>query len=230
MGLSGYSLIVIKVGTNSIMSEGGINKAFLTQLICEVSSLIRKGKKVVIVTSGAIGLGKRKIAFDSAGSATIKEQQGLAAIGQLALMGEYAKRFESVGLECAQILLSQRDLMDEACLANIQGAFDFLLERNIAAVVNENDVVATEELRRNGAFSDNDELAALLSRRLGAGLLVMLTSKNGLIGKDGTVLKTFSRAGELCAMEKSSKDGRGGIGSKLESIAKAKGTFCPAHR
>jgi glutamate 5-kinase len=188
--------------------------------------LVKKGKKVVIVTSGAIGLGKRKIAFDSAKNASIKEQQGLAAIGQAALMREYAKRFESIGMECAQILLSQRDLMDKNCLANIRGTFEFLFEKNIVAVVNENDVVATDELRRNGAFSDNDALAALLAKQLGANLLIMLTSKNGLIGKDRTVLKTFSCIDELGIIKKNSKDGRGGIGSKLESIAKARTCGC----
>jgi len=228
-----HNLIVIKVGTNSIMTESNLNKAFLTELVSEVASLIRNGKRVIIVTSGAIGLGKRRIGFVSGTSTSIKaqqtsikEQQGLAAIGQLVLIGEYAKRFELVGLECAQILLSQRDLMDKNCLTNIQNTFDFLFEHGIVAIVNENDVVATEELRQNGAFSDNDALAALLSKQLGANLLVMLTSKNGLIGKDGKILEKFNHVDELCVMKKNSSDGRGGIDSKLASIEKVRSCGC----
>ena len=220
-----HNLIIIKIGTNVLLSDEGLNKVFLTLLISETASLIRLGKKVILVTSGAVGFGKRILSFAGEKPYSIKTQQGLAAVGQVALMGEYAKRFEAVGLECAQILLSQQDLKDFACFANIKNTFDFLLQHNIIAIVNENDVVATEELRQNGVFSDNDALSVLLAKQLHADLLVFLTSKNGLIGKNGEILTHFTCAEELCKME-SSNDGRGGIDSKLQAIFDARSFGC----
>ncbi len=224
--LKDKNFFIIKVGTNSIMQGADINRAFLTELVYEVAMLAKDGKKVVIVTSGAVGLGKRKLSFASSKNLSIVEQQGLAAIGQMALMKEYMTRFDSLGVECAQVLISQHDFKNESCRANIKNTFAFLMENNVVAIVNENDVVATEELKQNGVFSDNDALAALLAKQLNADLLVMLTSKNGLIGKDGAVLKLFESKNQLLKMKKNSNDGRGGIDSKLESIEKAISCGC----
>lgn len=221
MDLGKYSLIVIKVGTNAIMDEDGIKKAFLTSLVGEVNSLLSLGKRVVIVSSGAIGFGKKKINFSQT-KADIKAQQGLAAVGQIGLMNEYLKRFEAVGIEGAQVLLSQHDLLNASCIGNIKNTFDFLLANKIVPIVNENDVVATEELRTNGVFSDNDALAALLARQLGADLLVMLTTKNGLVARDGSIIKTLTDTNEICPMGTTSRDGRGGIYSKINAINSAK--------
>jgi glutamate 5-kinase len=246
MDLGKYSLVIIKVGTNSIMDESGLKKAFLTELAGEVNSLSRMGKRIVIVSSGAIGLGKKKISFT--GKATsIKEQQGLAAIGQVSLMKEYLKRLESFGLEGAQVLLSQQDLLNKECFENIKNTFDFLFENKIIPIVNENDVVATAELRTNGVFSDNDALASLLAKQIHANLLVMLTTKNGLIARDGSVIPLLHDTSTICPMGETSRDGRGGIYSKINAIntagcdvfisgpdtfkgfteGKAKGTFIP---
>ncbi|MFA5126151.1 MAG: glutamate 5-kinase [archaeon] len=225
MDISKYDLIIIKVGTNSVMDENGVKNEFLTQLVFEIKSLLEVGKKVVIVTSGAIGFGKRKIGFGKK-TANIKEQQGLAAIGQINLMSEYLKRFDNIGICGAQILVSQHDLMNKHCFDNIKNTFDFLFEHKIVPIVNENDVVATEELRINGSFSDNDELAALLAKQIHADLLVMITTKNGLISRDGSVVKNLSDFSMVCPMGETSKDGRGGIYSKLSSIQTATKSGC----
>lgn len=218
--LDNSNIILIKVGTNVLMDSTQLNKKFLTELVYEVSLLMNSKKKVVIVTSGAIGLGKRKINFFEETN-NIKSQQGLAAIGQVHLMDEYKKRFESLGIECGQVLLSQRDFNDSECVKNIRNTFDFLFEQRVVPIVNENDVVATEELRKNGAFSDNDSLSVLLANKLETKLLVMLTTKNGLIGKDGKILAELKNQEDLMQMEKNSSDGRGGIDSKLKSIFEA---------
>jgi glutamate 5-kinase len=223
MDVSKYKLVVIKIGTNTIIDEHGLRRPFLTEIVSEVTSLLSKGKKVVIVTSGAIGMGKRKLFIEPK---TVAQQQGLAAIGQTELMNEYMKRFESMGLTCAQLLLSQRDLMEKECLSNLHNTLNFLFEHHSVPIVNENDVVATEELRKEGFFSDNDALSALLSKQINADLLVMLTSKNGLIARDGSVLQNFSNLGQLCQMGESSKDGRGGINSKIKAIQTANAAKC----
>jgi glutamate 5-kinase len=204
------------------MSSTQLNKKFLTELTYEISLLLNSGKNVVIVTSGAVGLGKRKINFQGEKPFSIKTQQGLAAIGQIHLMKEYRTRFDSLGIECAQVLLSQRDFTDSDCVKNIKNTFDFLFEQKVVPIVNENDVVATEELRKNGAFTDNDSLSVLLANHLKAELIVMLTTKNGLIGKDGRILQEMTCVEELMQMEKNSSDGRGGIDSKLEAIFTAR--------
>jgi len=209
-----YDFVIIKVGTNTIIKNSGVNKEFLTQLVLEVGELTKQGKKVVIVSSGAVGLGRKAINFTPI---DVKGQQGLAAIGQVLLVEEYRKRFSNIGLEVAQVLLSQSDLLTAECFNNIRNAFDFLFEHKVIPIVNENDVVATEELRKNGSFSDNDALASMLATKLKANLLVMLTEKGGLIGKSGEVLEEFVCIEDLATLV-DSKGGRGGIDSKLKAI------------
>jgi len=226
MDIAKYSLIAIKIGTNAIMREGVLDNEFLDALIKEVSLLSKAKKKVVLISSGAVGMGKKKINYLASAKTTIKEQQGLAAIGQIELMNEYLGRFEGAGLVGAQVLVSQHDFLNKQCLANIKSTFDFLLEKKVIPVVNENDVVATEELRINGVFSDNDALAALLAKQIGANLLVFITAKGGLIGKDGEIIDTLTKMEQVCVLNEKSKDGRGGIDSKLASIKTSLSTGC----
>lgn len=212
--LNNYESVLIKIGTNTIIKNEEIDKEFLTNLVLEVNELTKFGKKVCIISSGAIGLGKKAINFNPT---IVKEQQGLAAIGQIKLMQEYQKRFESIGLEVGQILLSQQDLLNKECFDNIKNAFDFLFEHKIIPIVNENDVVATEELRKNGSFSDNDALASLLAIKINADLLIIITEKGGLVGKNGEIIKEFHNNTELANLE-NTNGGRGGIESKLKAI------------
>jgi glutamate 5-kinase len=205
------------------MGDSGLKKDFFSVLISEVVKLIKEGKKVVIVSSGAIGLGKRKLNLVPK---SIVEQQGLAAIGQVALMDEYVTRFELEGIEAAQILVSQHDLLNKACLNNLENTLDFLFSHKVVPVVNENDVVAIEELRKDGMFSDNDALAALLAKQIGADLLVMLTSKSGLVARSGEIISELNDFNSVCDMGRSSRDGRGGINSKLASIKTAVSSKC----
>ena len=223
MDVNDYGLIVIKVGTNVLMDENSLNKAFLSELVSEINSLVIKGKKVVVVTSGAIGFGKKKICSQGK---EIFEQQGLAAIGQPMLMLEYYSRFENYGLNAAQVLLSQHDLLNKECAKNIKNTFDFFFENKVIAIVNENDVVATQELRKNGVFSDNDTLAALLSEKINANLLVMLTAKNGIIGGDGKIIEELADFGSVKKISESSSGGRGGIETKLSAIKLATSSGC----
>lgn len=215
MDVSSYDLVIIKIGTNSIIKENELDKDFLHELTHEVNILKKKNKKVVIVTSGAIGIAKTKLKIQPK---NIKEQQGLSAIGQLMLMQEYVKRFELIGLNAAQILVSQRDLMDKNCLENIKNTFDFLFEQNVVPIVNENDVVSTEELQRNGSFSDNDVLSAILARQLKANLLVLITEKGGLMDEGGKIISKLSDTSKIKDLGTKTVSGRGGIKTKLNAI------------
>jgi len=226
MNISGYSLVVVKIGTNAIMREGVLDEKFLDAAIKEVALLINAGKRVIIISSGAVGLGKKRINFLSEDKITIKQQQGLAAIGQIDLMNEYLSRFKRAGIVGAQVLVSQHDFSNKQCLANIKSTFDFLLERGVVPIVNENDVVATEELRVNGIFSDNDALASLLAKQVKANLLVFITQKGGLIGKKGEIIDTLTNMEQVCVLNEKSMDGRGGINSKLLAISTAQGAGC----
>ncbi len=219
MDISGYDLLVIKIGTNSIIKGNELDKDFLQELTREVNILKKKNKKVVIVTSGAIGIAKLKLGIVPK---NIKEQQGLSAIGQLMLMQEYSKRFELIGLTLAQVLVSQRDLMDKNCLENIKNTFDFLFEQNIVPIVNENDVVSTEELQKNGSFSDNDVLSAILAKQLKANLLVLVTEKGGLMDEEGKIIPFLKDTSSIKDLGTKTSSGRGGIATKLNAINIAK--------
>ncbi|MGI6589854.1 MAG: hypothetical protein ACOX1V_04305 [Candidatus Iainarchaeum sp.] len=215
MDIDNYNLIVIKIGTNSIIKDNEINKYFFQELVREVNFLKEKNKKIVIVTSGAIGIAKTKLKIQPK---NIKEQQGLSAIGQLMLMKEYLNRFELIGINVAQVLVSQRDLMDKNCLENIKNTFDFLFEQNIVPIVNENDVVSTEELQKNGSFSDNDVLSAILTKQLGANLLVMITEKGGIFDESGKIISFLNDTNLVKDLGTKSILGRGGIRTKLNAI------------
>lgn len=215
MDISNYDLMIIKIGTNSIIKENELDKDFLQELTREVNILKKKNKRVVIVSSGAIGIAKLKLGIVPK---NIKEQQGLSAIGQLMLMQEYSKRFELIGLTTAQVLVSQRDLMDKDCLENIKNTFDFLFEQNVVPIVNENDVVSTEELQRNGSFSDNDVLSAILAKQLKANLLVLITEKGGLLDENGKIISHLKDTSMIKDLGTKTVSGRGGIKTKLNAI------------
>ncbi|MDD3159809.1 MAG: hypothetical protein PHQ98_02485, partial [Candidatus ainarchaeum sp.] len=156
----------------------------------------------------------------------IIKQQGLAAIGQVELMREYISRFDLFGIICAQILISQNDLNNKLGLENIKHTINFLFENNVVPIINENDVVAIDELRKDGVFSDNDILSALIAEKLNANLLVFLTTKNGIIGKDGEIISDLSDANQICKMGQTSTGGRGGIFTKLSALSIANKSGC----
>lgn len=217
MNIDNYNLIVIKVGTNTIINNNQINKSFLTNLTSEVFELLKKNKKVIIVSSGAIGFGRKKI--DCEGK-TISEQQGLAAVGQIGLMKEYVKRFELFEIKPAQILISQKDLSELDSLENLKNTLNFLFSKNIVPIVNENDVVATKELRQNGHFSDNDALASILAEKIKADLLVFITQSEGILDSKNKIINEVKNLEEIEIFSTKSPLGRGGMESKINAIKK----------
>ncbi len=173
--------IAIKIGTNTLSKGGGIDGLFIRSIAGQVSELVKGGREVVIVTSGAIGMGagKLKINITSAG---IQMRQACAAVGQPLLMSEYRKAFDKFGLACAQVLLTAEVLNHRQTYLNLKNSIETLLKLGVVPVLNENDCVATDEI--GTAFGDNDKLSALVASKLDADVLIILTDIDALYDKD----------------------------------------------
>lgn len=168
--------IVIKIGTSTLTHKSGnINIRRVEHLVKIISDLKNSGKDIVLVSSGAVGVGMGKLGLDNKPK-TIAKKQALAAIGQCELMYLYDKMFGEYNHNVAQVLLTNDVVGENADVSNIYNTFEQLLKYNVIPIVNENDTVSTEELE----FGDNDTLSAVVSSIIGADLLVILTDIDGL--------------------------------------------------
>ncbi|MCB9727608.1 MAG: glutamate 5-kinase [Deltaproteobacteria bacterium] len=165
--------VVVKLGSALVVSES------LGRLIDEMQAVRRGGVEVVIVTSGAVAAGMARLGL-GARPAALAEVQALAALGQAALMARYNEGFGRYDTACAQILLTHEDLSHRGHFMNIRHAMEAALRMGFVPVVNENDTVATEELR----FGDNDRLAAAISVVVGADLVILLSDVDALYDRD----------------------------------------------
>ncbi len=173
--------IVIKVGTSTVTHPNGKpNIMLIERLVRVISNLVNQGRHVVLVTSGAIGVGRAKMG-QAHKPASIPEKQALAAIGQVSLMYIYSKLFSEYGQTAAQVLLT-RDVLDNGVREqNTINTFNtLLLQYNSIPIVNENDTVSTEQIE----FGDNDTLSAMVAALIKADLLILLSDINGLYDKD----------------------------------------------
>ncbi|MCL2060084.1 MAG: glutamate 5-kinase [Oscillospiraceae bacterium] len=173
--------VVVKVGTSTLTHENGRANLRRIDHLCRVLSGVHNaGKDVVLVTSGAIGVGMGRLKIGSRPSATA-ERQAIAAVGQCELMQIYSKIFAEYGHIIGQILLTRDVVMQEHSRANVVNTFETLLQMGIIPVVNENDSVTTEELedRYKNGFGDNDTLSAIVATLVRADLLIMLSDKDG---------------------------------------------------
>lgn len=172
--------VVVKVGSSTITHENGrLHFARLERLCRAVADLMNDGRQVILVTSGAIATGTGKLGLDAPPN-EIGAKQALAAIGQGTLMGTYERLMGECGLTIAQVLLTRDDLRAATRRQNCLRTLLRLLEWRVLPVVNENDTVATEEIK----FGDNDTLSALVAELVGADLLVILTDTDGLYTAD----------------------------------------------
>jgi glutamate 5-kinase len=178
--LSQIKRVVIKVGTTTLTHRNGkLNLYRLEQLTRQLADLQNQGKEVVIVTSGAVGVGKGRLGLTQK-PASIVERQALAAIGQGLLMQVYEKLFAEYGLTVAQILLTRSDVSDRKRYLNARNTILTLLDYRVIPVINENDTVATEELK----IGENDTLSALVTGLIDAELLILLSDIDGLYTGD----------------------------------------------
>ncbi len=173
--------IVIKIGTNTLSKDGAVDSGLIRRIAAEIAKLHSSGKKVIIVTSGAIGLGAMKLKLAEHPCA-INMRQACAAIGQPILMQEYSKAFAKFNITVAQALITADVLNNRKTYLNLRNSIDTLLKIGVIPVVNENDNVSTEEI--GSTFGDNDTLSALVASKIDADLLIMLTDIDALYDKD----------------------------------------------
>ncbi len=175
-----YKTIVVKVGTSTITyPNGNLNLKMIDRLSWMISDIKNRGKNVVLVSSGAIGVGSKRLGFEKRPDTT-KQKQAAAAVGQAILMQIYQNFFNTYTQTVAQILLTKTDFEQEIRRINTENTFSELLSRGIVPIVNANDTTSTFEI----GFSDNDRLAANVAVLLKADLLILLTDIDALYDKD----------------------------------------------
>ena len=168
--------IVVKVGSAVLTSKDGLDLSVMENLARDISLLIKSGKEVILVSSGAVAAGKKRLGLQINRTLELKEKQGAAAVGQSSLMRFYEDIFDRLGYKVAQVLLTHDDLSNRNRYLNVRNTILALLEWKIIPVINENDTVSVEELR----FGDNDTLGALITNLIEADLFVCLTDVDGL--------------------------------------------------
>ena len=180
--------IVVKVGTSTLTdAQGRLDETFLPQLAGQLCDLMDEGRRVVLVTSGAVRAGVEQLGW-SQRPRSVPLKQAAAAVGQGRLMASYARAFGERSRPVAQVLLTRQLAEDRTSYVNAQNTLRTLLQHHVVPIINENDTVAVEELQ----FGDNDTLAALVSALVGADLLVLLTNVEGLLDADGNVIRQVS--------------------------------------
>ena len=220
-----YRRIVVKAGT-SLLTGGDdrLDLEVMSTLVAQIASLQRSDGEMLLVTSGAVAAGRHVLGV-SRQSKNLPLRQVLAAVGQGRLMHSYEQLFSAHGVPVAQALLSRRDLTDRLGYLNVRNTLLGLLERGVVPIINENDVVAVEELAGD-VFGDNDTLSALVANLVHADLLVMLGEIEGLYSADPHVdpgarlIRKVDRLSEdIESMGGPSWDGegRGGMATKLEA-------------
>jgi glutamate 5-kinase len=168
--------VVVKVGSAVLTGDEGLDVGVLENLAEELSFLIKSGREVILVSSGAVAAGKKRLGLSMNRELCLKEKQGAAAVGQSSLMRAYESVFDMMGLKVAQVLLTHDDLSHRDRYLNVRNTILTLLEWNIIPIINENDTVSVEELR----FGDNDTLGALITNLIEADLFLCLTDVDSL--------------------------------------------------
>ncbi len=189
--------LVVKVGSSLVTDRGrGLDLAALSRWAAQIAQLRKQGRRVVLVSSGAIAAGMQRLGWDKRPSA-LHELQAAAAVGQMGLIQAYETCFRKHDLLTSQILLTHEDLADRKRYLNARSTLRTLLDLGVVPIINENDTVAVDEIR----FGDNDTLAALVTNLIEADALIILTDQAGLHDrdprKDGTAnLIADARAGD----------------------------------
>jgi glutamate 5-kinase len=223
--LSKAKRVVLKLGSAVLTAADGLNQPLIQRLVGEIGHLRSGDREFILVSSGAIAAGCRKLGFSSR-PAGIPQAQAVAAAGQSVMMHVYEEAFAEFGLKVAQILLTHDDLESRQRFLNARNTLFTLLGWQVVPIINENDTVATDELK----FGDNDNLAALICNLVGADLLVLLTDTDGLFDKDPRehadarllhLVSTIDAGVEKAAGQRPGALGRGGMVSKLQAAKKA---------
>jgi glutamate 5-kinase len=217
------SRLVVKVGSALLVGpDGEPRRAWLQALVAEMAAARARGQEVIVVSSGAIALGARRLGLAKGGRGSLADAQAAAAVGQIALAGLWAELLGDHGLTAAQVLLTLDDLEDRRRWLNVTATLGTLLARGAVPVINENDTVATAEIR----FGDNDRLAARVGQAAGASAVLLLSDIDGLYDRDPhdagatripVVRKVTPEIRAMATGGSSSGLGSGGMTSKLQA-------------
>ena len=220
--------IVVKVGTSTLTHDNGkINLARVDKLSEVLSDLMNQGLEIILVTSGAVGVGMGKLKLSSRPK-SVRERQAAAAVGQSELMHLYSKFFSEYGHIVGQILLTKDVVEHSHSRNNVINTFETLLEKEIIPIVNENDSVATEELEiyENHTFGDNDTLSAIVSTLVKADILILLSDIDGFYNDDPNLNKNAKLIHEVFEISNEVKNsakgvisnkGTGGMATKINA-------------
>ncbi len=222
-----FKRIVVKIGSSLLTDEqSNLNQAWLASLAADIAELNERGAELLVVSSGAIALGRSQMRISrpelSTASLSLKESQAAAAIGQICLSTAYEGAFDSFGLKTAQILLTIGDTETRARYLNARATIGTLLKWRIVPVINENDSVATTEIR----YGDNDRLAARVASMMDADLLILLSDVEGMYSEPPSENPAANLIEEIQAItpeiwrmagDASSQHSRGGMKTKIEA-------------
>lgn len=207
--------IVVKVGTSTLThSNGNINLRRIEKLARVLSDIQNMGKEVVLVSSGAIGVGCSRLGLKERPD-TIRGKQAAAAVGQCHLMNIYSKFFAEYGHVVAQVLLTRDVIEDDRMRNNVCNTFHTLLEQGIIPIVNENDTVSIDEIENICNFGDNDNLSAIVSILVESDLLIILSDIDGFYDGDPRKDKNSKLIKEISEITDEIKSCAGGAGSSL---------------
>ncbi len=214
--------LVVKVGSSLLVGPGGVRRSWLEGLVAEIAAARTRGQDIIIVSSGAIALGAARLGLDKGGRGSLADAQAAAAVGQIALSGLWAELLSQHGLTAAQLLLTLDDLEDRRRYLNATATLTRLLDAGAVPVINENDSVATQEIR----FGDNDRLAARVAQAARASAVLLLSDVDGLYDRNPAdpaaqlIPEVHGVTAEIHAMASggsSSGMGSGGMTSKLQA-------------
>jgi len=172
--------LIVKIGSALLVESGAVRRGWLEGIAADIADRRREGQQVAIVSSGAIALGAQRLGLAKGGRASLEDAQAAAATGQIALCQVWADVLAAQGLTAAQMLVTLDDLEDRRRYLNASATLDRLLNLGVVPVINENDSVATAEIR----FGDNDRLAARVAQAAGAQGVILLSDVDGLYDRN----------------------------------------------
>jgi glutamate 5-kinase len=231
LNFNGAKRIVVKVGSNVLTQDHGLNLKAMRSIARQIGHLIANGLEVILVSSGAMASGLKKIGLPARPD-ELPKRQAVAAVGQAGLMMEYEKAFGRCNLKVAQILLTSEDLSNRKRYLNARNTLNTLLSWQVVPIVNENDTVWIEEIK----LGDNDNLAAMITLLMDADIMINLTDIEGLFDRDPRV---YPDAELIASVTRISKDtekfagdmpgalGTGGMISKIKAARKVNSAGVP---
>lgn len=214
--------VVVKIGSSLLVEHGKLREGWLKSIAEDIRKLSQQGPQIIVVSSGAIALGAAKLSLPQGGRASLADAQAAAAVGQIELGRYWSQALGDFDLTAAQLLLSLGDLEDRRRYLNVSATIERLLEAGAIPVINENDSVATEEIR----FGDNDRLAARVAQSASADAILLLSDVDGLYDRNPTeagaqlIDRVEGITPDVLAMASATSSsglGSGGMTSKLQA-------------